>query len=250
LGCFAVDLSQTDTLLVQFVAEDADECQVRSADTLSVMFNIQLPENQPPQVYFDVFSSDSLFSVFAGDSMSLGLIGQDPDDDSITVQLVKGSDLYELTSGVFEPVSGYGPLSAIFEWQTTCSLLEDDFSPRTYEFSVVISDHQCLVPQSDTLEFQVEVTNRPADYDFLPPNVFTPNRLDNYNEEFHIPNLPVDNCEGQFERIIIINRWGMEVFRSRQRDFSWDGAGVVPGVYYYSLHYTHKTFKGTVSVIR
>ena len=119
-----------------------------------------------------------------------------------------------------------------------------------YVFQIILDDHKCLVPQSDTLDMQVTVRDTYYEYDFMPPNVFTPNEGDTINQTYYIPDLPGNNCVRQFEGIIIYNRWGKEVFSSIERDFHWSGEDQPSGVYYYRIAYTGQSVKGTVTILR
>ena len=96
------------------------------------------------------------------------------------------------------------------------------------------------------------------DFIIYPPNIFTPNG-DGFNPYFamemidpmnndiiHV--MPADNCKGKFEGIKIFNRWGKEVYSSNDRYFKWYGSNEAPGVYFYRIAYTHKEYKGTVTL--
>ena len=83
------------------------------------------------------------------------------------------------------------------------------------------------------------------------PNLFTPNN-DGKNDNFEILYLP-DNSS-----IIIINRWGKQVFASGNfaknsdgiTSIVWNGGAEVDGVYYYTLNTPGKTYTGWVEVMR
>lgn len=60
--------------------------------------------------------------------------------------------------------------------------------------------------------------------------------------------LPTDNGADQFISITIYNRWGGEVFKSNNRDFKWYAEDESSGVYYYTLHFTDRVYKGLISV--
>jgi gliding motility-associated-like protein len=83
---------------------------------------------------------------------------------------------------------------------------------------------------------------------FQPANVFTPNG-DGVNDTFRIPNWPPDDCQNEFLKIEIYNRWGKLVFQSDRKDFEWDGKGYPSGVYYYTIFFTNSNFKGTVTKV-
>ena len=60
--------------------------------------------------------------------------------------------------------------------------------------------------------------------------------------------LPRDNCLGQFVGITIYNRWGRPVYESTSRDFRWYPDDGSSGVYFYTLTFSDKEYKGSVTV--
>lgn len=81
--------------------------------------------------------------------------------------------------------------------------------------------------------------------DFI-PNVITPN-YDNYNETFVIPKIELyPNAE-----LLIVNRWGDEVYRSTNYKNNWPMTNTLVGVYYYALFIPgQSTIKGVINVLR
>lgn len=86
------------------------------------------------------------------------------------------------------------------------------------------------------------------------PNVFTPNG-DSYNDNFGV----LSNCDFDFSQLIILNRWGQQIFSSNRIDLKWDGnclgGQCSTGVYFFSLNYKFsgislRTIKGNISLIR
>lgn len=82
------------------------------------------------------------------------------------------------------------------------------------------------------------------------PNAFSPNQ-DNVNETWHIKNL--ENYPDN--EVSIINRWGNEVYTTKNYRNNWDGQNLSPGTYYYVLRVKlcnnlEKTYKGFVMIIR
>ena len=151
---------------------------------------------------------------------------------------------------VFNSVSGFSRISSDFSWQTSCSLLGENFENMAYNFRLLLNDDKCVVPLIDTVDMVIVIGDEAIDYDFLPPNVFTPNDTDAINESYFIPNLPGDNCERQFEEVAIYNRFGTQVYNSKDRDFRWTGENHPSGVYFYYISYTDFSIKGTVSIVR
>ena len=78
------------------------------------------------------------------------------------------------------------------------------------------------------------------------PNIITPNGDDN-NDLFQL-NFP-------YEKVIIFNRWGQQLFASNNNESYWDGRTsngkeVPDGTYYYIITTKEDTYKGFVQVIR
>jgi gliding motility-associated-like protein len=85
----------------------------------------------------------------------------------------------------------------------------------------------------------------PLDTDIFIPNIFTPNG-DGDNDVFFIRNLPASNAN-----IIISNRWGSEVYNSKNYQNNWNADGVSDGVYYYRLKVPDKeVLTGWIEVLR
>ena len=60
-------------------------------------------------------------------------------------------------------------------------------------------------------------------------------------------NLPIDACDDNFEYISFLDRTGIEVYKSYDRNFEWDGNSLSPGIYFYYIKYTISEYKGTVT---
>jgi gliding motility-associated-like protein len=84
---------------------------------------------------------------------------------------------------------------------------------------------------------------RPADIDV--PNVFSPNG-DGSNDTFNILNIEFFRNE-----LVIINRWGNEVFSAKDYRNQWRASGHPDGTYYYVLRLEDgREFTGHVTVVR
>ncbi|RZK51315.1 MAG: DUF11 domain-containing protein, partial [Pedobacter sp.] len=87
--------------------------------------------------------------------------------------------------------------------------------------------------------------------DLFIPNLFTPNG-DGNNDRFEIRGLD------QFpdNELVIVNRWGNEVFRTKNYQNNWTGEGLNEGTYYYLLKAKnnadteYRVLKGWVTLIR
>jgi gliding motility-associated-like protein len=100
---------------------------------------------------------------------------------------------------------------------------------------------------ADSVGCSIELTARvPLDTDIYIPNVFTPNG-DDKNEEFYIRNLPA----GSNVKLVITNRWGNEVFTSKNYQNNWNGEGASEGIYFYSLQIgSQKPITGWVEIMK
>jgi gliding motility-associated-like protein len=89
------------------------------------------------------------------------------------------------------------------------------------------------------------------------PNVFTPGNNDGFNDRYII----VARGENLYH-LDIFNRWGQKVFKSDNKNYTWDGSlfndghtQCASGAYYFLFHYRllgekEKTVEGTVTLIR
>ena len=140
-----------------------------------------------------------------------------------------------------------------YEWNPSDDLTCDDcpnpiaspLESTIYEV-IVTNDFGCF----DTFNIVVNVKVR-TDDDLIVPNTITPNG-DGYNDTWVIPFL--DRFKDN--QVIIINRWGDEVFQSKpyQNDFNgnYEGRNLPDGTYYYILILGEDfgTLKGPLTIIR
>jgi len=93
---------------------------------------------------------------------------------------------------------------------------------------------------SDTITF----SKRIFELDSI-PNVITPNG-DNKNEFFI-----VDKNETEGLSLLILNRWGKQVYQSSNYKNNWNGDDLTTGVYFYTISgRCVRTVKGSISLIR
>jgi len=78
------------------------------------------------------------------------------------------------------------------------------------------------------------------------PNVFTPNG-DGVNETFEVKGI----FPGKWQ-LVVINRFGKEVYRNTGYSNNWNGNELPAGVYYYHLQDrdTKRRYRGWVQIIR
>jgi len=273
--CDDVDLSVKDEFTFQFIVVDnANKCRLYKADTLDVTVELFPPDNQGPDLLITNLEQgiqmvNNSLTINLGQQITLGLAGVDPDvspqADWLKLNLinVRGTGIPE--GYIFAPAEGRGSIQTTFTWKPDCSLFadrtaengddwEDEF---TFTFNVV--DDRCFNQKGDTVAVNITVRDVDRnDDDFLPPNIITPNG-DNLNDFFAMVKkdevtgalvniLPLDNCTGKFDGIVIYNRWGKQVFRSGDREFRWYAEGESAGEYFYLIRYSDKEYKGIISI--
>jgi hypothetical protein len=160
---------------------------------------------------------------------------------------------------VFEPATGLGTAQTTFTWNTECSMFQNGVYENNYTFKFLTKDNRCFNSKADSLRINLTIKDIDGtDVEFIPPNIITPNG-DPYNEFFAMVRenkqthelesiLPLDNCVGRFLNITIYNRWGKEIFQSTNRDFRWYPDNEAMGVYFYTLKYSDKEYKGNVTL--
>jgi len=258
LDCDKFVLAQMDSFRVYFITEDMDECNLANRDTLSIDFLIDTLINNAPILFFDAPTLvENQISTDIRKEISVDIFGNDPDQDSVFLELLAVGGTRSINNFEFEPMKGFRSVRSTLTWRPDCEDL-DRLDPGNYRFTFLLTDNRCPNPSADTLSLDVVVNDIEINQEeFLPPNVFTPNG-DSSNPYFgmfkqmngeEVSILPVDNCEGVFERVQIFNRWGKEVFESTDRGFKWFGNGELAGVYYYQIKFSHITYKGSVSIL-
>ncbi|MEP1096124.1 MAG: gliding motility-associated C-terminal domain-containing protein [Cyclobacteriaceae bacterium] len=236
-----------------FIGDDDDKCKVKNFDTLRYVIEIEYPENAAP--VFEEISQNRVVRV--NERTQFEIEAFDPDGDQLTLELAPGFRQPPSNSLSFEPITGNGRVSGIFEWQPECSLLRFGQTSALEDVVFQVKDSSCTGIRLDTLKITFElIDDAERQTEFLPPNVFTPNG-DDVNDLFTLSghsdrtqNLPPNNCDNSFEFIVINNRAGNTVFRSENRDFAWSGGQFPTGVYYYLIKYSTTEFKGFVHLLR
>lgn len=177
-----------------------------------------------------------------GSNYSVELTGRDADQDGLT--LTASSENFALAeAGMrFTARNGTGTATGTFEWNADCAAVN---LHRPLDVTFQLIDATCRPrAQRQTIRFEVIEPESPA---LKLYNIITPNH-DTQNDEFRLPELPVDFCDNRFDRIQIYSRWGQLVFESSDRGFHWPGEGTA-GTYYYLATYSDgRRFKGWLEV--
>lgn len=146
----------------------------------------------------------------------------------------------------FQATSGPGKAQGLFTFNPACQVNTSGKNQYTVHFTLTEAACKATPPQTMTVNFRVQQQSKAP---FVPADIITPNN-DGLNDYFTLPTLPPDFCNSIFTAIKIYNRWGGQVFESRDRHFKWHASNITDGVYYYHIFYTDKQFKGMVTVVR
>ncbi|MCF6359325.1 MAG: gliding motility-associated C-terminal domain-containing protein [Cyclobacteriaceae bacterium] len=237
-----------------FMLNDLDKCKFPNIDSLEVIINLIPPFNSAPSVRFNNlnsvvnFSSNSA-SLIIGQLLSIDVIAEDEREDSVWLNLLTVNGEAEFANFSFENAIGVGGASGELRWMPDCSNLETGFKPKDYTLAFGVYDNKCANAKADTVEIFVSA----KDVDqlrakFIPSNIITPND-DGKNDYYSLPNLPLDDCLGQFIGFRVHNRWGIQVYETINREFRWKADGLASGVYYYGVKFTNKDYNGTITVL-
>ena len=92
---------------------------------------------------------------------------------------------------------------------------------------------------------EIIINEKPCEVEI--PNVFTPGNGDGKNDVFFIKNLD----SNPNSKVVILNRWGNEVYSTNNYQNNWNGGDLPDGTYYYVVVLqTGKDYKGTLKLIR
>ena len=252
---------------VNFVAQDAGNCNAPDVAPGEVLIEVQPVPNQPPTVRVAELGQPNRLTMAVNTNEVLNILGEDNDPDSISLTL---ENIYNGEERVnpdelniaFNNVKGLGNVVSPLTLTPTCEVLTSrNTDSANFRLVFRVEDKQCLNPENDTLSLAVNVVDEPVNFEqFRPDNAFTPNG-DGFGDEFFLlPDsesdfrlspeeyLPPGNCFNQFDNITIYNRWGGVVFRSRDPAFKWAGTNQPAGVYYYTLEYTLDNYKGAINL--
>lgn len=252
LDCASLGLTENSSFEFIFFSEDEDHCRLINSDTLRLKVDVLIPFNDKP-----VFDAYSDYELVVNEPFSLDIIASDLNGEFLNLDILAGSSKPPSPSFDFSKANGQNSVSSTLEWVPECSLLGNDYTAKNYTLFFLAWDNGCPLVKYDTLAINFTVQELSVAFDnFNPPNVFTPNG-DGKNDTYTLhglmdasANLPPDNCEDQFQSIVIIDRSGKQVYQSGDRNFIWTGNDYPSGVYYYYIEYLNTNYKGTITILQ
>lgn len=222
-------------------------CPASREDTLRVKVYVPPIPNETPVVSTSLANNAIRFN--PNEILQFDVFATDKDNDLLNLTINGFEiDLKELGI-VFSPAQGRGNIKSTFTWQPDCEVYSK-IKEQTLVIDFEGKDKSLCDEKTGKTRVEIQVSDVEVDFDnFLPNNAFSPNG-DGINDYFFMPDLPGENCIFQFVGIEIFNRWGTKVYTSKQRDFHWDGGDVSSGVYFYTIDYKNKKYKGRVTLFR
>lgn len=220
----------------------SEEACIASPDqTLVFEFRVTAPNIEPE------FTSDKpapVYEVELNEAFEVNLLGEDIDQNYLVIEAAGvGFNMQELGM-TFTATPGNGNAIGKFNWVANCL----GAGMEELKINFTLKEEACN-PSADKILPLVLKVKVPQLADFIPPNIFTPNG-DGLNDVFEIPSLPSDFCSSSFTNVVIYNRWGIEVFRSADSNFKWNGKGMNDGVYFFVIDFKTSKYKGSVTLVR
>ena len=233
----------------QFTAATSP-CNSRDAATITVPILVRYRNTAPVLRATPLFPAPIALStvpvvrLLLGESYTANFTGTDADLDGLTLTARASNENFSLADAgmTFTAQNGVGRATGVFHWDASCLAVQQH---RELDVTFQLVDATCKpLPQQQKVRFEVI---RPISPELKLYNIITPNG-DGFNDEFRLPELPLDFCDEKFATIRIYSRWGQEVYTSDDRNFHWPGQGT-GGLYYYLATYTDgRKFKGWLEV--
>lgn len=261
IDCDKVDVGVYEMEFI--VVDENNHCHYYLADTLTMMVEVKPPDNTQPTLTANGVATELSLSYHVNEPISIELLSTDADrapSDLLVLELesIDAIESPEPAGYTFAKTQGHESVLEKFEWTPGCEIFKGRDYQNQYTVTFRVQDGRCLTGQDNTVKVNLTLNDSDrGDKDFKPMNIITPNS-DQLNTYFamvkRLPDgslvniLPYDNCEEQFISITIYNRWGGVVYTSDNRDFKWYAENESSGVYYYTLRFTDRDYKGLISV--
>ncbi|MCF2446482.1 gliding motility-associated C-terminal domain-containing protein [Dyadobacter sp. CY345] len=243
-ACFVTDDNRP--IRIELIVQD-ESCPVPLTDTLVIYIRREGSENIPPVVTTSLSTSSLSYELSSSEGIIFEVTAIDPDTSSITLNAKgRGFDLADVGM-LFGSKSGIGQLSSQFSWNPDCRIMNGDTS-QTFTVDFITQDKACLAA-SDTTSVVLKLSDNSGKAVIDLPNVITPNG-DGKNDCLIFDEISEGSCNDLFKDITIFNRWGKQVYYSKNKNQNWCPNAISAGYYFYVVQYTQKSFKGGLTVLK
>lgn len=254
-----------------FLVDSLSKCRFYYVDTLHLILQLEPPDNTTPSLAVQSLNveqplDNNALQATLGSPITLALQATDTDTNPTDNLIITLSDVAGDTQPENFSFTATGA-TAQFIWEPDCSLFSNrkpgnGTFENSYQFTFRVRDGRCFNPLETTVTIDINVQDVESPDTFLPMNFVSPND-DGCNDFFSMTEfqtgpcgaadpapftLPFDDCQGTFQGIHIFNRWGKEVYTSDERTFRWAPRDLPIGVYFYSLLFTNRQYRGLVTV--
>ncbi len=235
--------SFNNLLQYQFIVSNENNCAKPKYDTLNIKFKKIFPKVIPSTISTNLENNFPIAIV--NNKLTFWVKAQN--ENVTNIQLSGFGNGFELKSRKMNFLSATGKteVQSQFSYTPEC----EDLKNKDSEVLFIATSSTCFYIKKDTLKINIQTKDNLINYQIPFINVITPNG-DGINDTFQIPNLPLNNCEEVFSFVKVYNRWGMLVYESENRDFSWDAKNTPDGLYFYNLQYTNKNIKSWLEILR
>ena len=236
-----------DTLKVDFTAKDLRCAGNPLAGSKTIYFIIDQSPNSPPSVITSLNAPTVSYTLSSSGGITFDVTATDPDTNTITLNgQGRGFNLNDVGMS-FENKSGIGQISSGFLWNPDCSIMKGDTN-QSFTIDFITQDKTCLAAR-DTTSVTLKLSDYQAETVVDLPNVITPNG-DGKNDCLIFSELPSGSCLDQFKDITVFNRWGKQVYYSKNKDQNWCPNSISAGYFLYIIQYTQKSYKGGLTVLK
>lgn len=236
-----------DTLAVDFLVQDLRCSGNPLGVSKTVYFIIDQSPNNPPAVTTNLPATTISYTLGTSTPIQFDVLATDPDTNTITLAGVgRGFDMQKMGMN-FANKTGVKSLTSPYTWTPDCSVMNGN-TEQVFTIDFITVDKSCSAASDTTT---VLVTLKDNGNEEMPeiPNVITPNG-DGKNDCLVFDNLPSDNCANQFKDVVVYNRWGKQVYYSKDKSKNWCPSNISAGNYYYLIQYTNRSFKGGLTVLK
>ena len=150
--------SQGKVYLLDVLVKD-NGCSLPKVDTIRLAVIAEPLPNQPPAIR--TTAVDTVITVKTGDILNFDVIGSDPDNEVVSVNLKPRNFNQASQKITFLATSAAGTVTIPFRWEVNCSTMSQDSYLLDFEATTLVCDQ--LVTKTTTIEVRPENQNKPPE---------------------------------------------------------------------------------------